>query len=94
MSESTDMVDFKILKKAGFTYSNLDLSGAGWCMCLPRVGGYLPIPYTEPEPELEAETLTPDLESDPVTLEKMQAEILLRQSKQDHPGMDEVDNRA
>ncbi|XP_058231527.1 tetraspanin-15 [Hemibagrus wyckioides] len=92
MSESVDMVDFKILKKAGFNYSELDLSGAGWCMCLPRVGGYLPIPYTEPEPEVEA--LTPDLESDPVTLEQMQAEISLRNSKQDQPGMDEVDSRA
>lgn len=92
MSQSVDMVDFKILKKAGFNYSELDLSGAGWCMCLPRVGGYLPVPYVEPEPETEA--LTPALDSDPVTLEQIQAEISLSQSKQAQLGMDEVDNRA
>ncbi|KAL4636022.1 tetraspanin-15-like isoform X1 [Arapaima gigas] len=50
MSESLDMVDFKMLKKAGFEYSELDLSGAGCCLCLPREGGYLPIPSSEPEP--------------------------------------------
>ncbi|MCI4392433.1 hypothetical protein PGIGA_G00145800 [Pangasianodon gigas] len=93
MSESVDMVDFKILKKAGFNYNELDLSGAGWCMCLPRVGGYLPIPYAEPEPEPEAEALSPDLD-DPVTLEQMQAEMFLNLSKQDQLGMDEVDNRV
>ncbi|XP_023676402.1 tetraspanin-15 isoform X1 [Paramormyrops kingsleyae] len=49
MSESTDMVDFRLLKKAGFEYSELDLSGAGWCLCLPRDGGYLPVPASEPE---------------------------------------------
>lgn len=92
MSESVDMVDFKILKKAGFNYGELDLSGAGWCMCLPRVGGYLPIPYAEPEPEPEAEALTLDLDSNPVTLEQIQAEISLSQSKQDQHGMDEADN--
>lgn len=92
MSESVDMVDFKMLKKAGFNYSELDLSGAGWCMCLPRAGGYLPIPYTEQEPEPEEVGLTPTLGSDPVTLEQMQAEILQRQSKPAQAGMDEVDN--
>ncbi|TSR04311.1 Tetraspanin-15 [Bagarius yarrelli] len=92
MSESLDMVDFKMLKKAGFNYSELDLSGAGWCMCLPRVGGYLPIPADQPEPEAEA--LTPDLESVPVSLDQMQAEISLTKSEQEQVGTDEVDNRA
>ncbi|KAM3867813.1 tetraspanin-15 [Diretmus argenteus] len=49
MSLSSDMVDFKLLKKAGFEYSDLDLAGAGWCMCLPRDEGYLPVPAAEPE---------------------------------------------
>ncbi|KAL0193528.1 hypothetical protein M9458_011824, partial [Cirrhinus mrigala] len=49
MSESVDMVDFKFLKRAGFEYSELDLSGAGWCMCLPRDEGYLPVPVAEPD---------------------------------------------
>ncbi|CAL8248323.1 unnamed protein product [Merluccius merluccius] len=48
MSESSDMVDFRLLKKS-FQYSELDLAGAGWCMCLPRDGGYLPVPASEPE---------------------------------------------
>ncbi|XP_074493149.1 tetraspanin-15 isoform X3 [Sebastes fasciatus] len=48
MSESADMVDFK-LKKAEVEYSELDLAGAGWCMCLPRDGGYLPVPAAEPD---------------------------------------------
>ncbi|KAF7200813.1 tetraspanin-15-like [Nothobranchius furzeri] len=48
MSESADMVDFK-LKKSEFDYSDLDLAGAGWCLCLPRDGGYLPVPESEPE---------------------------------------------
>lgn len=92
MSESVDMVDFKMLKKAGYNYSELDLSGAGWCMCLPRVGGYLPIPYTESGPEADTEALSRDLDSDPVTLEQLQAEISLNLSKHNHPDMDEVDN--
>lgn len=50
MSESMDMVDFKFLKKAGFDYSELDLTGAGCCMCLPREGGYLAVPVSEPDP--------------------------------------------
>lgn len=93
MSESVDMVDFKILKKVGYNYNELDLSGAGWCMCLPRVGGYLPIPSgdPEPEPEAEAEALSPD--PDPETFEQTQGEISLNQSKQDQLGMDEVDNQ-
>uniref|UniRef100_A0A8C7Z2R4 Tetraspanin-15 n=1 Tax=Oryzias sinensis TaxID=183150 RepID=A0A8C7Z2R4_9TELE len=48
MSKSADMVDFKI-KKSEFSYSELDLAGAGWCLCLPRDGGYLPVPASEPE---------------------------------------------
>ena len=49
MSESEDMVDFKFLKRAGYKYSELDLSDAGCCMCLPRDGGYLPVPDSEPD---------------------------------------------
>ncbi|MBN3300200.1 TSN15 protein, partial [Amia calva] len=49
MSTSADMVDFRFLRRAGYQYSELDLSGAGWCLCLPRDGGYLPVPASEPE---------------------------------------------
>ncbi|TRZ02124.1 hypothetical protein DNTS_031907, partial [Danionella cerebrum] len=91
MSESEDMVDFKILKRAGFKYSELDLSGAGWCMCLPRDGGYLPVPVAEPE------TWAPD----PILLdlEQEQSEILITMSQADRKvaqsgmGEDEVDNQ-
>ncbi|KAJ8379299.1 hypothetical protein SKAU_G00000770 [Synaphobranchus kaupii] len=48
MSQSVDMVDFRLIKRAGFEYSELDLSGAGCCLCMPRDGGYLPIPASEP----------------------------------------------
>ncbi|KAF3850517.1 hypothetical protein F7725_012289 [Dissostichus mawsoni] len=48
LPQSTDMVDFK-LKKKEVEYTELDLAGAGWCMCLPRDGGYLPVPVVEPD---------------------------------------------
>ncbi len=92
MSESVDMVDFKFLKRAGFKYNDLDLSGAGWCMCLPRDGGYLPVPVAEPD------TWAPD--PIPFDLEQEQPKIsfthshLKSQIVESGMGMDEVDNRA
>ncbi|XP_055055200.1 tetraspanin-15 [Misgurnus anguillicaudatus] len=92
MSESVDMVDFKFLKRAGFDYSNLDLSGAGWCMCLPREGGYLPVHVEEPD------TWAPD--PVPFDLDQEQSEILFTHFKPESQGtetlvgMDEVDNHA
>uniref|UniRef100_A0A8D0CE23 Tetraspanin-15 n=1 Tax=Salvator merianae TaxID=96440 RepID=A0A8D0CE23_SALMN len=38
-----DTVDFKRLTKSDVDFSSLDLTGAGWCLCLPREGGYLPV---------------------------------------------------
>lgn len=92
MSESGDMVDFKFLKKAGYKYSELDLAGAGWCMCLPRDGGYLPVPDSEPD------TWAPEPIS--VDVDQVQVQDPLAYSvpepQQSGPliGMDEVDNRA
>ncbi|XP_048098483.1 tetraspanin-15 [Alosa alosa] len=92
MSESEDMVDFKILKRAGYKYSELDLGGAGWCMCLPRDGGYLPVPDSEPDtwaPDLTFADLDQVQVQDPLTYsipEPQQSGSLI--------GMDEVDNRA
>lgn len=92
MSESVDMVDFNILKRAGFNYRNLDLTGAGWCMCLPRDGGYLPLPVAEPD------TWAPD--PIPFNLEQDHSKILLAHSRLANQGadlrmgMDEVDNHA
>ncbi|XP_067295017.1 tetraspanin-15 [Pseudorasbora parva] len=92
MSESEDMVDFKFLKR-GFEYSELDLSGAGWCMCLPRDEGYLPVPVAEPD------TWTSD--PIPFRLEQEQPKIAFKHSQLESQGdlksgvgMDEVDNRA
>lgn len=87
MSESQDMVDFKFLKRTGFKYSELDLSGAGWCMCLPREEGYLPVPVAEPD------TWAPD----PIPFYQEKEFILSQlenQGAQSGMGMDEVDNRA
>ncbi|XP_069070210.1 tetraspanin-15-like isoform X2 [Pleurodeles waltl] len=36
-----DTVDFSILKV--FDFDALDLSGAGWCLCIPREDGYIPV---------------------------------------------------
>lgn len=85
MSESSDTVDFKILKRSGFRYSELDLSGAGWCMCLPRDGGYLPVPASEPETNPSPEPSVHDPEPG-----QTWAEVTPGQPEQD--GTDEVDN--
>ncbi|XP_067326855.1 tetraspanin-15-like [Anolis sagrei] len=49
MHENLDMVDFKRLDFSSFDWDALDLTGAGWCWCLPREGGYLPVRDTEEE---------------------------------------------
>ncbi|KAG7480824.1 hypothetical protein MATL_G00060320 [Megalops atlanticus] len=92
MSESADMVDFRMLKRAGYEYSELDLSGAGWCLCLPRDGGYLPVPASDPE------SWDPEpIQSAP---HQVQAQQPLPQSASKPPesgplaGVDEVDNRV
>ncbi|XP_054854083.1 tetraspanin-15-like isoform X2 [Eublepharis macularius] len=38
-----DTVDFKQLDMRDFNFASVDLSGAGWCWCLPREGGYIPV---------------------------------------------------
>ncbi|XP_069798767.1 tetraspanin-15-like isoform X2 [Dendropsophus ebraccatus] len=38
-----DEVDFRFLKLKEFNFKELDLSGAGCCLCLPREEGYLPV---------------------------------------------------
>ncbi|XP_034974988.1 tetraspanin-15 isoform X1 [Zootoca vivipara] len=38
-----DTVDFRALDMTDFDFASLDLTGAGWCWCLPREGGYLPV---------------------------------------------------
>lgn len=86
MSESADMVDFK-LKKAEFKYSDLDLSGAGWCMCLPRDEGYLPVPDSEP-------TLDPiDIHLQKLKKQPPRTHSQLRELQQSRSttGLDEVD---
>nr|DBA32044.1 TPA: hypothetical protein GDO54_007794 [Pyxicephalus adspersus] len=40
---SFDEVDFRSLKMKNFNFKELDLSGAGCCLCLPREEGYIPI---------------------------------------------------
>ncbi|XP_028851877.1 tetraspanin-15 [Denticeps clupeoides] len=88
MSESEDMVDFKILKRAGYDYSELDLSGAGWCLCLPREGGYLPIP--------PADTWSSDplcLDSDVYQVKQPLKRPAPRPMGSGLLGLDEVDNR-
>eukprot|EP00066_Takifugu_rubripes_P024360 XP_011613626.1 PREDICTED: tetraspanin-15-like isoform X2 [Takifugu rubripes] len=86
MSQSPDMVDFK-LKKAEINYSELDLAGAGWCMCLPRDGGYLPVPASES-----------DLDPIDIHLEKLKkqprrthAQLREMQQSRSASGLDEVD---
>ncbi|NXE99268.1 TSN15 protein, partial [Menura novaehollandiae] len=44
-----DAVDFRMLETRDFPLGSLDLSGAGWCWCLPREGGYIPVNPTEQE---------------------------------------------
>ncbi|NXU49282.1 TSN15 protein, partial [Turnix velox] len=50
---SLDTVDFRILEKRDFSFGEVDLSGAGWCWCLPKEGGYIPINVEEEEVEEE-----------------------------------------
>lgn len=50
-----DTVDFKILEMRDFSFGAVDLSGAGWCWCLPREGGYIPVNAEEEEDEEEEE---------------------------------------
>ncbi|XP_028314376.1 tetraspanin-15 isoform X2 [Gouania willdenowi] len=88
MSQSADMVDFR-LKKMEFSYSELDLAGAGWCMCLPRDGGYLPVPEAEPE-------LDPiDLHLRKLKKQPPRTHAQLRELQQSRSatGLDEVDSR-
>ncbi|XP_030366030.1 tetraspanin-15-like [Strigops habroptila] len=49
-----DTVDFKILEMQDFSFGAVDLSGAGWCWCLPKEGGYIPI-NAEDEEDKEKE---------------------------------------
>ncbi|XP_009896111.2 tetraspanin-15 [Dryobates pubescens] len=50
-----DSVDFRILEMRDFSFGALDLSGAGWCWCLPKEGGYIPVNAEEEEEEEEEE---------------------------------------
>ncbi|XP_055518293.1 tetraspanin-15 isoform X3 [Leucoraja erinacea] len=43
LSQHMDEVDGFRMFKMSIPYEQLDLSGAGWCMCLPREEGYQPI---------------------------------------------------
>ncbi|KAL8174099.1 UNVERIFIED_CONTAM: hypothetical protein K2H54_038326 [Gekko kuhli] len=38
-----DTVDFKRMDMSNFNFAAVDLTGAGWCWCLPREGGYIPV---------------------------------------------------
>ncbi|MGH0160270.1 UNVERIFIED_CONTAM: hypothetical protein FKN15_058958 [Acipenser sinensis] len=89
----TDQVDFKALRQAGFQYSELDLSGAGWCLCLPREGGYLPVPESEldlwsPEPE------NPDEPPIEIVPGPRTSPDLSRTGTKQNLGLDEVDFRV
>uniref|UniRef100_A0A8D0HBM3 Tetraspanin-15 n=1 Tax=Sphenodon punctatus TaxID=8508 RepID=A0A8D0HBM3_SPHPU len=48
-----DTVDFKRLEIRDINFTAVDLTGAGWCLCLPREGGYIPVNRTEEEEEEE-----------------------------------------
>ncbi|XP_025941037.1 tetraspanin-15-like [Apteryx rowi] len=48
-----DTVDFKRLERRDLNVAVLDLSGAGWCWCLPREGGYVPVGAAGEEDEEE-----------------------------------------
>uniref|UniRef100_A0A8B9JVE2 Tetraspanin-15 n=1 Tax=Astyanax mexicanus TaxID=7994 RepID=A0A8B9JVE2_ASTMX len=88
MSETADVVDFKSLKRDGFSYSELDLAGAGWCMCLPREGGYLPLPLTDQGLHKDRDLYSPDAE--PFDPSHSQFELL---DPEPGVGMDVVGNR-
>lgn len=49
-----DTVDFKIFEVKDFSFKAVDLTGAGWCLCLPREGGYIPVNVTDDEDDDEA----------------------------------------
>lgn len=46
-----DTVDFRMLEVRDFSFGALDLSGAGWCWCLPKEGGYIPVNAMEEDEE-------------------------------------------
>ncbi|XP_062452879.1 tetraspanin-15-like [Rhea pennata] len=46
-----DTVDFRRLQLRDVSVGTLDLTGAGWCWCLPREGGYVPVGGEEDEEE-------------------------------------------
>ncbi|NXN96100.1 TSN15 protein, partial [Rhinopomastus cyanomelas] len=46
-----DSVDFRLLDTRNLSFGAVDLSGAGWCWCLPREGGYVPVNAEEEEEE-------------------------------------------
>ncbi|NXF82790.1 TSN15 protein, partial [Sclerurus mexicanus] len=47
-----DTVDFRLLELRDLSLGAVDLSGAGWCWCLPREGGYVPVsPGSDEEEE-------------------------------------------
>ncbi|XP_026718808.1 tetraspanin-15-like [Athene cunicularia] len=48
-----DTVDFRILEMRDFSFGAVDLSGAGWCWCLPKEGGYIPVNAEDEEDEEE-----------------------------------------
>ncbi|XP_068777064.1 tetraspanin-15-like isoform X7 [Struthio camelus] len=48
-----DTVDFKGLELRDFSLELLDLTGAGWCWCLPKEGGYVPVGAAGEEDEEE-----------------------------------------
>ncbi|NXD16320.1 TSN15 protein, partial [Nothocercus nigrocapillus] len=50
-----DAVDFRRLELRDLSVAALDLTGAGWCWCLPREGGYVPVGSEEHEEEEEEE---------------------------------------
>uniref|UniRef100_A0A8B9VUE1 Tetraspanin-15 n=1 Tax=Anas zonorhyncha TaxID=75864 RepID=A0A8B9VUE1_9AVES len=53
MYSKLDTVDFKMLEIRDFSFGAVDLSGAGWCWCLPKEGGYIPINVMEEEDKEE-----------------------------------------
>ncbi|XP_040473951.1 tetraspanin-15-like isoform X2 [Falco naumanni] len=52
-----DTVDFRILEMRDFSFGAVDLSGAGWCWCLPKEGGYIPVNAEDEEDKGEEGTV-------------------------------------
>ncbi|TFK00034.1 Tetraspanin-15 [Platysternon megacephalum] len=46
-----DTVDFKALEVIDF--KAVDFTGAGWCLCFPREGGYIPVNITDDDDDEE-----------------------------------------